>query len=120
MLDLTDTSVTNSGLLLILKRLTQLTSLGEYNISDNFLRSLTATKIFRLESGISLGLLSVHARKVTTAGMKNLVHTMPRVRALTCWEPQFDLQDLSRLHRLRQVTLLRISYSQAMMELILK
>ena len=32
-LDLTDTSVTNSGLLLILKRLTQLTSLGEYNIS---------------------------------------------------------------------------------------
>ena len=52
--------------------------------------------------------------------MKNLVHTMPRVRSLTCWEPQFDLQDLCHLHRLRHVTLLRISYSQAMMEHILK
>lgn len=62
----------------------------------------------------------MHARKVTAAGMKNLVHTMPRVRSLTCWEPQFELQDLCHLHRLRHVTLLRISYSQAMMEHILK
>jgi hypothetical protein len=120
-LDLTDTSVTNHGLLLILKKLTQLTSLGEYNISDNFMRSLTAAnKIFRLESGISLGLLSVHTRKSSDAGMRNLVQTMPRIRSLTCWEPQFELEDLCHLHRLRHVTLLRISFNQDMMEQILR
>ncbi len=120
MLDLTDTSVTNAGLLMILRKLTQLTALGEYNVTDTFLRSLTANRIFRLESGISLGLLSVHARKVTDAGMRNLVLTMPRIRSLTCWEPQFELQTLCHLNRLRNVTLLRISFSQTMMEEIIR
>ena len=38
--DIADTSVTNYGLLTILRKMPQLHSLGEFCISDNFLRSL--------------------------------------------------------------------------------
>ena len=38
--DIADTSVTNFGLLTILRKMPQLQSLGEFCISDNFLRSL--------------------------------------------------------------------------------
>ena len=50
--DIADTSVTNYGLLTILRKMQQLHSLGEFSISDNFLRSLcvvTSLKVRRKE-----------------------------------------------------------------------
>ena len=60
--DITDTSVTNAGLIIILQKLTKLNSLGEYSISDNFLKSLFVVPYLNIDK---FGLLSVHTRKVT-------------------------------------------------------
>ena len=59
--DITATSVTNAGLIIILQKLTKLNSLGEYSISDNFLKSLFVVPYLNIDK---FGLLSVHTRKV--------------------------------------------------------
>jgi hypothetical protein len=45
-----DASVTNAGLLLILRRMVFVHSLGEFGISDNFLRSLRVVSSLRDQS----------------------------------------------------------------------
>ena len=58
--DIADTSVTNYGLLTILRKMPQLHSLGEFSISDNFLRSLcvvTSLKV-RKQDEVITNLLS--------------------------------------------------------------
>ncbi|TRY72356.1 hypothetical protein TCAL_01007 [Tigriopus californicus] len=107
--DITDTSVTNSGLLIILKKIRKIHSLGEYSISDNFLRNLNVASIVNSDQ---FELNAVHSRKVTGAGMLNLVRVMPKIRSLTCWEPQFDIGELSCLNGLKQLTLLRLTFAE--------
>ncbi len=45
--------------------------------------------------------------------MLSLSSSMPLIQSLTCWEPQFDLSELSALRRVRRLTLLRLAFSDA-------
>lgn len=117
MFDITDTSVTNSGLLLLLKKLSKLQSLGEYCISEHFLKSLCVVSSMKIDT---FGLLSVHTRKISNMGMYNLVHVLLDLQSLTCWEPQFDLADLTYLKNVRQLTLLRINYDENVLRQLMK
>ncbi len=45
--------------------------------------------------------------------MNALSNSMPAIQSLTCWEPQFDLSDLSSLRRVRRLTLLRLPFNDA-------
>ena len=47
--DMADTSVTNIGLLSILRKMPQLQSLGEYCISDHFLRGLCVVNSLKMD-----------------------------------------------------------------------
>ncbi len=57
--DITDTSVTNGGLLLILRRMIFVHSLGEFGISDNFLRSLRVVSSLRMDK---FSITNLHSR----------------------------------------------------------
>ncbi len=57
--DITDTSVTNAGLLLILRRMIHVHSLGEFGISDNFLRSLRVVSSLRMDK---FSITNLHSR----------------------------------------------------------
>ena len=111
-LDITDTSITNTGLQQLCKKIHSLQSLGEYSISDSFLRSLCVVSSMKIHK---YPLVSLHTRKVSYTGMYNLVHTFPLVRSLTCWEPLFDIADLAYLPQVKHVTLIRIRYSDQML-----
>ena len=106
-LDITDTSITNTGLQQLCKKIHSLQSLGEYSISDSFLRSLCVVSSMKIHK---YPLVSLHTRKVSYTGMYNLVHTFPLVRSLTCWEPLFEIGDLAYLPQVKHVTLIRIRY----------
>ncbi len=93
-LDLTDTSVTNAGLLLLLRKVPRLTSLGEYTVSDHFLRT-TAGRF---------ALTSAHTRKLSSTGAHRMTKVLPKLNSLTCWQPAFDIADLARMAFIRQVT----------------
>ena len=60
-------------------------------------------------------LVTLHSRKVSYTGMYNLVHVFSNIRSLTCWEPMFDIADLAYLPHLKQITLIRIRYSDSML-----
>ena len=113
--DITDTSITNVGLQQLCKKIHILNSIGEYSVSDSFLRSLCVVSSMKIDK---FPLVTLHTRKVSYTGMYNLVHTFPMVRSLTCWEPLFDIADLAYLPHLKQVTLIRIRYSDAMLSSI--
>ena len=113
--DITDTSITNVGLQQLCKKIHMLSSIGEYSVSDSFLRSLCVVSSMKIDK---FPLVTLHTRKVSYTGMYNLVHTFPLVRSLTCWEPLFDIGDLAYLPHLKQVTLIRIRYSDAMLSSI--
>ena len=93
-----------------------LTSLGEYSISDSFLRSLCVVSSLRMDK---FPLVTLHSRKVSYTGMYNLVHVFSNIRSLTCWEPLFDIADLAYLPHLKQITLIRIRYSDSMLSSII-
>lgn len=114
--DITDTSITNVGLQQLCKKIHILNSLGEYSVSDSFLRSLCVVSSMKIDK---FPLVTLHTRKVSYTGMYNLVHVFPLVRSLTCWEPLFDIADLAYLPHLKQVTLIRIRYSDAMLSSII-
>ena len=86
-----------------------LTSLGEYSISDSFLRSLCVVSSLRMDK---FPLVTLHSRKVSYTGMYNLVHVFSNIRSLTCWEPLFDIADLAYLPHLKQITLIRITITE--------
>lgn len=115
--DIADTSVTNVGLLIILRKMTKVHSLGEYNVSENFLRSLCVVSSLRMDK---FGLYTLHARKISNVGMYNMVHVFPAVKSFTCWEPQFDLTDLAYFCYLRQLTLLRIAFTEAVLHQLIR
>lgn len=52
--------------------------------------------------------------------MYNMVHVFPHVKSFTCWEPQFELTDFSYFYCLRQITLLRINFSETTVSQLLK
>ena len=106
--DIAGTSVTSHGLLAILRNLTKAHSLGEFNISETFLRSLCVVSSLKMDK---FGLYTLHARKISDVGMYNMVHVFPFVKNFTCWEPQFDLTDLIYFCHLRQLTLLRVVFT---------
>jgi len=110
--DITDTSITNVGLAQLCRQMGSLTSLGEYSISDSFLRSLAVVSSMKIDR---FPLVFLHTRKVSYTGMYNLVHVFSEVRSLACWEPLFDIADLAYLPRLSHITLIRIRYSDAML-----
>jgi len=110
--DITDTSITNTGLQQLCKKIQSLQSLGEYSVSDSFLRSLCVVSSMKIDK---YPLVSLHTRKVSYTGMYNLVHTFPLVRSFTCWEPLFDIADLAYLPQVKHVTLIRIRYSDQML-----
>jgi len=114
--DITDTSITNVGLQQLCRKIVGLTSLGEYSIPDSFLRSLCVVSSLRMDK---FPLVSLHSRKVSYTGMYNLVHVFPQIRSLTCWEPMFDIADLAYLPLLKQITLIRIRYSDSMLSSII-
>jgi len=113
--DITDTSITNVGLHLLCRKIQNLSSLGEYSISDSFLRSLCVVSSLKMDT---FPLVALHARKVSFTGMYNLVHVFSNIKSLTCWEPMFDLWDLSYLPNLRQLTLIRVRYSEPVLNSI--
>lgn len=115
--DIADTSVTNYGLLTILRKMPQLHSLGEFSISDNFLRSLCVVTSLKMDK---FGLYTLHARKISNVGVYNMVHVFPHIRAFTCWEPQFDIADMNYFVHLRQLTLLRIPFTEVILNQILR
>jgi len=115
-LDITDTSITNVGLHMLCRKVQNLNSLGEYSISDSFLRSLCVVSSLQMDK---FPLLSLHARKVSYTGMYNLVHVFGNIKSLTCWEPMFDIWDLSYLPLLRQLTLIRVRYSEPVLNSII-
>ena len=47
--DITDTSITNVGLAQLCRQMGSLTSLGEYSISDSFLRSLAVVSSMKID-----------------------------------------------------------------------
>jgi len=114
--DITDTSITSVGLQQLCKKIHNLNSLGEYSISDSFLRSLPVVSSMKIDK---YPLVTLHTRKVSYTGMYNLVHVFTMVRSLTCWEPLFDIGDLAYLPHLRHVTLIRIRYSDSMLSSII-
>jgi len=114
--DITDTSITNVGLQQLCRKMASLTSLGEYSISDSFLRALCVVSSLRMDK---FPLVSLHSRKVSYTGMYNLVHVFSNIRCLTCWEPMFDIADLAYLPHLKQITLIRIRYSDNMLSSII-
>ena len=114
--DITDTSITNNGLQQLCKKIHSLQSLGEYSVSDSFLRSLCVVSSMKIDK---YPLVSLHSRKVSYTGMYNLVHTFPQVRSFTCWEPLFDIGDLAYLPHVKHVTLIRIRYSDQMLSSII-
>lgn len=116
-LDITDTSVTNYGLLTILRRMPQVHSLGEFSISDAFLRSLCVVTSLKMDK---FGLHVLHTRKISSVGIYNMVHVFPHVRSFTCWDPQFDISDMSYFGHLRHLTLLRIPYSENALHQIMR
>ena len=120
--------------------------MGEYSISDNFLRSQAWTQKQPGSPGsnrsgggavmsgsdsvgsggssgdpgkVTFGLNSVHTRKISTQGMQSLSGSMPLIQSLTCWEPQFDLADLASLRRVRRLTLLRLAFNDAVVRQVL-
>jgi len=115
-LDITDTSITNVGLHMLCRKIQNLNSLGEYSISDSFLRSLCVVSSLQMDK---FPLLSLHARKVSYTGMYNLVHVFGNIKSLTCWEPMFDIWDLSYLPILRHLTLIRVRYSEPVLSSII-
>jgi hypothetical protein len=114
--DITDTSITNVGLQQLCRKISSLTSLGEYSIGDSFLRSLCVVSSLRMDK---FPLVTLHSRKVSYTGMYNLVHVFSNIRSLTCWEPMFDIADLAYLPHLKQITLIRIRYSDSMLSSII-
>jgi len=114
--DITDTSITNVGLHLLCRKIENLSSLGEYSISDSFLRSLCVVSSLRMDK---FPLITLHARKVSFTGMYNMVHVFSNIRSLTCWEPMFDIWDLSYFPHLRQLTLIRVRYSELVLNSII-
>ena len=114
--DITDTSITNVGLQQLCRKMKSLTSLGEYSISDSFLRSLCVVSSLKMDK---FPLVTLHSRKVSYTGMYNLVHVFSNIRSLTCWEPLFDIADLAYLPHLKQITLIRIRYSDSMLSSII-
>lgn len=114
--DITDTSITNVGLLQLCRKMSNLTSLGEYSIGDAFLRSLCVVSSLRMDT---FGLVTLHTRKISYTGMYNLVHVFTNIRSLTCWEPLFDITDLAYLPHLQQITLIRIRYSESILAQII-
>ena len=115
-IDITDTSITNVGLQQLCKKIHILNSLGEYSISDSFLRSLCVVSSMKIDK---FSLVTLHTRKVSYTGMYNLVHVFPLVKSFTCWEPMFDIGDLAYLPHLKHVTLIRIRYSDSMLSSII-
>jgi len=114
--DITDTSITNVGIQQLCRKINSLTSLGEYSISDSFLRSLCVVSSLKMDK---FPLVSLHSRKVSYTGMYNLVHVFANIRSLTCWEPMFDIADLAYLPHLKHITLIRIRYSDSMLSSII-
>jgi len=114
--DITDTSITNVGLQQLCRKMLSLTSLGEYSISDSFLRSLCVVSSMKMDK---FPLVTLHSRKVSYTGMYNLVHVFSNIRSLTCWEPMFDIADLAYLPHLKHITLIRIRYSDSMLSSII-
>jgi len=115
--DIADTSVTASGLLVVLRKISNLHSLGEYCVSDRFLRGLSNVQGSTRRDLFFLS--NLHTRKTSAAGMQNLVRVMPETQSLTCWEPQFDITELARLRRLQRLTLLRIAFDEGALGQIL-
>jgi len=116
-LDITGTSVTSHGLQCLLRKLSQVGSLGEYTISDSFLRSLCVVSSLNMDK---FTLRNLHARKISDAGMYNMVHVFPYVEHFTCWEPAFDLSDLIYFCHLKQLTLLRVVFTETVFQQLLK
>ena len=108
MFDISDTNVTNTGLLSILRKMPQLHSLGEFCVSDNFLRGLCVVTSLKMDT---FGLYSLHARNISNMGAYNMVHVFPHVQAFTCWDPHFDISDLKYFTNLKHLTLLRIPFT---------
>jgi hypothetical protein len=106
-MDLTDTCITNGGLLTLLKKVPNLRSVGEFTISDGFLRSMQCVRSLQMDR---FCLLSLHARRISDVGMYNLVHIVPQVKCLTIWDPVSDINDLVYLPDLMNLTLLRIFF----------
>ena len=111
------TSVTSHGLQCLLRKLNKVRSLGEYTISDSFLRSLCVVSSLNMDK---FTLQNLHARKISDVGMYNMVHVFPFVEHFTCWEPAFDLADLIYFCHLKQLTLLRVVFSEAVFQQLLK
>ena len=111
------TSVTSHGLQCLLRKLSQVGSLGEYTISDSFLRSLCVVSSLNMDK---FTLRNLHARKISDAGMYNMVHVFPYVEHFTCWEPAFDLSDLIYFCHLKQLTLLRVVFTETVFQQLLK
>ena len=114
-IDITDTSITNVGLPQLGKKIHILNSIGEYSVSDSFLWSLCVVSSMKKDT---YPLFTLHTRKVSYTGMYNLVHTFPLVCSLTCWEPLIDFGYVAYLPHLKQVTLIRIRYSDAILSSI--
>ena len=117
LLDIAGTSVTSHGLQCLLRKLNKVKSLGEYTISDNFLRSLCVVSSLNMDQ---FSVTNLHARKIGDVGMYNMVHVFPYVEQFTCWEPAFDLADLVYFCQLKELYLLRVVYSEAIFQQLLK
>ena len=52
--------------------------------------------------------------------MYNMVHVFPYVEHFTCWEPAFDLSDLIYFCHLKQLTLLRVVFTETVFQQLLK
>ena len=77
--DITDTSITSVGLQQLCKKIHNLNSLGEYSISDSFLRSLPVVSSMKIDK---YPLVTLHTRKVSYTGMYNLVHVFTMVSSV--------------------------------------
>ncbi len=117
MFDITGTSVTSHGLQILLRKLNKVRTLGEFTISDNFLRSLCVVSSLNMDK---FSIKNLHARKISDVGMYNMVHVFPCVEKFTCWEPAFDLADLIYFCHLKELTLLRVVFSDAVFQQLLK
>jgi len=49
-----------------------------------------------------------------------MVHVFPHIRSFTCWEPQFDIADMNYFSHLSQLTLLRIPFTEVIVNQILR
>ena len=116
-LDITDTSVTSTALISVLKKVNKLQTFGEFCLSDHFLRSLSHLTATQREK--SCRFTCIHARKVTQHGMSALILAMPRLDSFNCWDPQFDLAELVAFKDLTSLSLYRMTYSDATMSAIM-